>query len=118
MHQKHLRGEVSSTHDVVNLVAFEAELPHGAQYACAHPGANPMFPKIHGRTEWLESWESSSSLPFATTSTLFSPQEFSYSVIFDQGDVPSSDVIDQAVEVMIDEHERYHRWVFHTLDDH
>lgn len=118
MHQEHLRGEVPSTHDIVNLMAFKAELPHGAEYACVKPGADAMFPDIHGRAGRLEGWESTPSLPFTASSTLLSPQKLSYCIVLDERNIPSPDVVDQVVKVMVDEHERDHRRVLHTLDNH
>lgn len=118
MHQKHLRGKVAPAHDVVNLVAIEAELPHGAEDSCVDPGAEALFPQIDRHAARLEGWECAASLPFAAAATLLPPQELSDGVILDQSDTPSSDVVDQTVEVVIDKHEGYHGWIFHTLDNH
>ena len=118
MHQKHLGGEIPPTHDIVNLVAFEAELPHGAEESRADPWAEALFPQIDRGAVWLEGWKSAPSLPLAAATTLLPPQELSNSVVLDQSDIPSSDVVDQAVEVVIDKHERDHGGIFHALDDH
>ncbi|KAL8735569.1 MAG: hypothetical protein Q9166_000738 [cf. Caloplaca sp. 2 TL-2023] len=78
MHQEHLRRKVALAHEIVNFVAFEAELPHGAQYPCSKPGPDALFPQIGRHAEWLEIGKRASSFPFTASSALLSPQEFSY----------------------------------------